>query len=93
MGRLPLQDLTTPDGLFLKTETKVCVPGLLANADAGYYQDAATYDPYRYTCASEQFQGNGALPSLPEAASGISQHFVTFGYGDHVSPRTGVQPY
>lgn len=76
MGRILMTDVETPDGLHLSAGTKVCLPGLLANLDETYYENAAVFNPYRFVERKEK--------GVPETSSVISEHFTSFGYGIHV---------
>lgn len=78
--RVILEETMTPDGLRLKAGTKVCVPASLAHLDERCYLDANTFNPYRFVGQS----GAGG----PTTAPMISENFLSWSYGEHVSSST-----
>lgn len=77
INRTILEDVETPYGLELPAGTRVCVPGYLANTDSLHYDDAYSFDPYRFLRETS----GGRL----EKSWTITENFTTFGYGLHVS--------
>lgn len=70
--------MTTPDGLDLPVGTTVCVSALLAHHDEEWYPNAAAFDPYRHVQATPS-------SDTSNSAYTVSEKFLTFGYGTHVS--------
>lgn len=72
--------VTLPDGLHIPRGTKVGISGWSVHHDNDIYDDATTYNPFRFAKGSDS-SGNGN--NRPQALINTSDHFMGFSHGAH----------